>query len=720
LISNILSLLSKASFSIRIIVFLVLSVTIAYKSSQLYDAKTVEFKNKIYSQLNDKVLDTVNLLLEQKKRSALLSARMISKNPILLDILEKKRYSKLKLKEFSEDIRCTNVRLAVIDTNGLVLQRSWTEKNGDNIEDSTSIENIIKKQQVKSIYIVNEFGFSINTLMPIIKHSRVVGVLNFITQFDSIVDEIKKIGFRSVILLSEKESNKINIRESLSQKFIEKNYVTNLNADVLSTKIINNVGVEKFLTFRGNYNIREKTNTFETIKILQDESGNDVAYMVFIQALDDIYMEDLEFNQNIHLYLTIFIIIAIGLISYYRNSYKYISQIKVDNEKLLIQNSTLNDKNDELDFNEKKITNIFHIQPNFMLISDGKSIDSANARFLWFMSTYYPEGGLDEFRKHHRCISDYFEPCDDPDIDTSDYISSDQIDGMPWKDYILKNFKKNYKVCMRNGYGKLHHFIIKMNEMEYAKFIKRYIVISFIDITHEIDIMKQRQEQKIIEVTEAKDIQMNEIISDMSKKFNIPLETIRINANELKQEKEQAIVKAQEIEATKKKLKRLTSHDENEIRKVNISDMVSELLETINQTYKNENIEIIKNFTSELLLRTMISGDLSKVIINIMSNAKDELIRNNNTNRWIAVSIKKMNNEALIAIEDNAGGILQDNILTIFEQYVTSKDQRYASGLGLFVAKRLIQNNLNGLINVENTKNGAMFVIRIPLDKENV
>ncbi len=289
---------------------------------------------------------------------------------------------------------------------------------------------------------------------------------------------------------------------------------------------------------------------------------------------------------------------------------------------------------------------------------------------------------------------------------------------MPWKDYILKNYKKNYKVCMRNGHGKLHHFIIKMNEMEYAKFIKRYIVISFIDITHEINIMKKRQAEKIIMVEKTKNLQLNEIILEMSKKFNKPIETIKFDIDGLRQRKEQKIVKEQEIKDTQKKVKKLITDNKNEIRQVNITEVVSELVKTIEKTYKDDNINIVQKFTSEKLLKTILYGDLSKIIINIISNAKDELIKKDILNKWIEINIKKVNKEAIITIEDNAGGILKDNILNIFEQYFTTKDHRYFSGLGLFVSKRLVENSLNGLVSVENTKNGAMFIIKIPLDKE--
>jgi len=62
-------------------------------------------------------------------------------------------------------------------------------------------------------------------------------------------------------------------------------------------------------------------------------------------------------------------------------------------------------------------------------------------------------------------------------------------------------------------------------------------------------------------------------------------------------------------------------------------------------------------------------------------------------------------------MKDNAGGISENLINEIFTQYMTSK--KNGSGLGLYIAKSVIENNMQGKIWVENTQDGVVFFIRV-------
>ena len=535
--NDILALVTKFSVSIRIAIFIILSIATIYVSSILYNEQSTQFEHKIYKKINSDILETVSLLIKQKENASLLTALALSRNPVLIDTVFGKRYVNLKLKDFSSQIQqysdFKDIRFSIIDSEGNIIKRSWTSLVEDDMAMEEYLQNMMDEKDPISFYEVNKFGLMINSLVPVFYDEEVAGMLNVITHFDSIVKELQNYGFKTVIFLDEKKSSVIDIKQSFSKKFINNNYVANKNADDLSMKIITKNEPLYYINFEKEYQVNKKTNTFETVYLLRDKTNNPIAYMVLMKSLDEIKMDDLDANQTIHKAITIFFIVIIGLISYYRDSHNYTAKIKAENEKMVLFNAEIKEKNDELDFNEKKIANIFHIQPNFMLISDGHSIESANARFLWFMSTYYPEGGLDEFRKHHNCISDYFVKCEDESIDTSDYISGDTIEGIAWKDYILENFKRQYKVCMKNGHGGLHHFIIKMTEMEYAKLVKRYIVISFIDITYEINLMKKNQTKQIDIALNKKDIQMHEQLIYISHQLKQPIKAITLDTKNM-------------------------------------------------------------------------------------------------------------------------------------------------------------------------------------------
>lgn len=118
-----------------------------------------------------------------------------------------------------------------------------------------------------------------------------------------------------------------------------------------------------------------------------------------------------------------------------------------------------------------------------------------------------------------------------------------------------------------------------------------------------------------------------------------------------------------------------------------------------------KNIPLIKGYGSEF----------SQVILNILDNAKDVFIEREIPFPKITINISKEENDVIINIEDNAGGIDNVNIDKIFDIYFSTKQQKGGSGLGLYLSKLILNKKGMGSISVKNTSYGACFTINIPL-----
>lgn len=100
-------------------------------------------------------------------------------------------------------------------------------------------------------------------------------------------------------------------------------------------------------------------------------------------------------------------------------------------------------------------------------------------------------------------------------------------------------------------------------------------------------------------------------------------------------------------------------------------------------------------------------------ILNILANAKDILLERKIIHPKVIFGIKKGKEYTIINIEDNAGGIQLENINIIFEPYYTTKYESQGTGIGLHIAKTMIEKNMDGYLNVKNTESGACFTIKI-------
>ncbi|MCG3701081.1 PAS domain-containing sensor histidine kinase [Aliarcobacter butzleri] len=143
---------------------------------------------------------------------------------------------------------------------------------------------------------------------------------------------------------------------------------------------------------------------------------------------------------------------------------------------------------------------------------------------------------------------------------------------------------------------------------------------------------------------------------------------------------------------------------ENAIQKA--SDVLKGLI-------NSHHIQIEINIEKDLKINSYL-GELQQVILIIINNSIDAFIHMNIHFPKILINAYTDNENLFIHIEDNALGINSDLLDKIFEPYFTTKHKAQGTGLGLYIAKMVVENSLLGFLSVENKQNGACFTIKIP------
>jgi len=262
------------------------------------------------------------------------------------------------------------------------------------------------------------------------------------------------------------------------------------------------------------------------------------------------------------------------------------------------------------------------------------------------------------------------------------------------------------------------------------------------DKTYELKEINENLEQRIIieidknlkqekQIFEANKLaSMAEMISNIAHQWRQPLSLITTAASGIKvnyefgveQSKEDIIksmdmiiLKAKFLSKTLDTLSNLIKENK-ELEQVKIKDQINEALDMISASLRENdiklNIEFKKTDDVELVLPL---GDLPQVLLNIISNAQEILLKRQIVNAFINIVIYIENNNLIITIEDNAGGVEEQYMDKIFDPYFTTKHQSQGTGLGLHLAYITVVKELNGLLYVKNTLNGAKFFIELPL-----
>jgi C4-dicarboxylate-specific signal transduction histidine kinase len=148
-----------------------------------------------------------------------------------------------------------------------------------------------------------------------------------------------------------------------------------------------------------------------------------------------------------------------------------------------------------------------------------------------------------------------------------------------------------------------------------------------------------------------------------------------------------------------------------------LREMIEKSIYIVKGSLKKNNIEVTVDIEQDYRYYGY-ESELQQVVVVVLNNAKDALISRNIHLPKINIYIEKDDECNLIKICDNAGGITKNIRDKIFEPYFTTKHKSKGTGLGLYMSKKIIEDSLDGELNVTNYKMGVCFEIKLKVVDE--
>ena len=258
------------------------------------------------------------------------------------------------------------------------------------------------------------------------------------------------------------------------------------------------------------------------------------------------------------------------------------------------------------------------------------------------------------------------------------------------------------------------------------KNISNYLGITR-EITKEVYLEKQLRENEELMLSQSKNAAMGEMISMIAHQWRQPITTISMNANniiadieletfnenEIKNIAEDISIQTQFLSNTIDDFRNFFKTDK-EVNDFEVKSLFDELSRIILPSLANNNISFNINCESKIRIRTY-KRELLQVLLNIVKNAKEAFSQRNINNKEnvITIVVEGLDDKVNIIISDNAGGIPEDIIDQIFEPYFTTKEEFNGTGLGLYMSKIIVEQHLDGILNVRNRVDGAKFTITL-------
>ena len=287
------------------------------------------------------------------------------------------------------------------------------------------------------------------------------------------------------------------------------------------------------------------------------------------------------------------------------------------------------------------------------------------------------------------------------------------------------------ELLLKDEKGKQHIYLINQTDYTEDIFNTKGMVTVFTNITKEREALNEKRKHQEFIIQQSKLAEIGEVFSSIAHQWKSPLVEIATIAQEKLYSQEGEINEEDDnfvndiMFQVKYMTQTITSFQKfimPSTQKIvfDINESVEEMLEIVKHNIKYNYIKV--NVMVEPNTQLMILGyknELMQTLLNVVNNAKEAIIKQKSNDiisqGFININIKNVKNKVQIELEDNGGGIPQKYINQIFEPYFTTKKDGH--GIGLYMARVIIEDKIGGTINVSNTSYGARFTIQLELEK---
>ncbi len=143
-----------------------------------------------------------------------------------------------------------------------------------------------------------------------------------------------------------------------------------------------------------------------------------------------------------------------------------------------------------------------------------------------------------------------------------------------------------------------------------------------------------------------------------------------------------------------------------------VKDVVGTALGFMETRLKRKDISVIADISEDVVIRGF-RNEYTQVVVNILNNARDVFVERGVASPRIVLTGFREKGASVLTIADNGGGIPDHAIDKIFKPYFTTKEKSRGTGIGLYMAKTIIEGNMAGRLTVANLHNGAEFRIEV-------
>ncbi|MEW6126773.1 MAG: ATP-binding protein [Acidobacteriota bacterium] len=149
---------------------------------------------------------------------------------------------------------------------------------------------------------------------------------------------------------------------------------------------------------------------------------------------------------------------------------------------------------------------------------------------------------------------------------------------------------------------------------------------------------------------------------------------------------------------------------DTQFREVEINKVLDDTLQLLEHQLRNSQVEILRNFGSDLIPAYGNAAKLQQVFMNLILNARDAMPDGGR----LMIHTRMVDTSLVIDFRDTGMGIAPENIARIYDPFFTTKDVGQGTGLGLALTYGIIQEHSGRIFVESRLGEGSHFTIKLP------
>ncbi|MEA1983760.1 MAG: HAMP domain-containing sensor histidine kinase [Campylobacterota bacterium] len=292
----------------------------------------------------------------------------------------------------------------------------------------------------------------------------------------------------------------------------------------------------------------------------------------------------------------------------------------------------------------------------------------------------------------------------------------------------LQNYsnKKNFKpIKIKEHTQEINTIVFAVNEMM-SLISKHFEELQSFNTKLEKQVKEKVQELQVQEkmlIHQSRQAAMGEMLESIAHQWRQPLNIIGISSANLETEYQLGIMKeatfTQNMQIISTNINYMSStiddfrnflNPDRELSYFDPRKTLEDVLTILKAQLDNNSVELVIDVQTDIVFYG-IENEFKQVLFIIINNAKDAIKTKKVLLGKITITFYKEAQMSIVSFCDNGGGIKEDILSSIFNPYFSTKFSSSGTGLGLYMAKNIIESRMDGELKVKNINNGCCFKI---------